>query len=183
MFEGFDGVLQAARLGAEWAWREIYGDLAPDVLRYARASRVTDPDGLVGEVFLRVLRGIERFEGDGMAFRAWVFTVARNLAIDERRRGRRRRTEPVSPEALVDVGPTGDAETEAMRALAEERVRGVLDRLTNDQRDVLLFRILGDLTIEEVASALGKSPGAIKALQARALATIRRMISTGAVSL
>jgi RNA polymerase sigma factor (sigma-70 family) len=148
----------------------------------ARASRVVDPDDLVGEVFLRVLQGIERFEGDGRAFRAWVFTVARNLAIDERRRNDRFRTEPVSPETLIEVAPIGDAEAEAMRALAEERVRGVLDQLTTEQRDVLLLRILGDLTIEQVALALGKTPGAIKALQARAVATIRRQMSRGAVS-
>jgi RNA polymerase sigma factor (sigma-70 family) len=183
MGEGFEGLLLAARLGAEWAWRAIYFDLAPDVLRYARASRVSDPDDLVGDVFLRVVRGIEGFEGDERDLRAWVFTFARNLAIDNRRRKDRRRTEPVGEETLVELGSIGDAEDDAMRALAEERVRGMLDHLTSEQRDVLLLRILGDLSIEQVATVLGKHPGAIKALQSRALATIRRKISTGAVSL
>lgn len=183
MGEGFDTQLLAARVGAEWAWRAIYAEVAPDVLRYARASHASDPDDLVGEVFLRAVRGIEGFEGDERAFRAWVFTLARNLVIDGRRREARRRTDPVNDETLVTIGPIGDAEGDAMRAIAEDRVRRVLHELTADQRDVLLLRILADLSIEQVATVLGKHPGAIKALQSRALATIRKRISAGAVSL
>jgi RNA polymerase sigma-70 factor (ECF subfamily) len=162
---------------------DVYRDLAPAVLGYLRAERAPDPDDLVGEVFLRAVRAIEGFEGDDRAFRAWIFTLARNLVIDRRRREARRRTDPVSDETLVTIGPIGDAEADAMRAIAEDRVRGVLDRLTTDQRDVLLLRILCDLSIEQVATVLGKHPGAIKALQSRALATVRKRISTGAVSL
>ena len=70
-----------------------------------------------------------------------------------------------------------------MRALAEDRVRSVLDLLTPDQRDVLLLRILGGLTIEEVATVVRKKPGAVKALQARGIAAIRDKIELGAVTL
>ena len=70
-----------------------------------------------------------------------------------------------------------------MRALAEDRVRAIIERLTGGQRDVLLLRILGGLTIEEVAAVLHKTPGAVKALQARGVAAIRRSIDLGAVTL
>ena len=181
--ESFDQMLDAARVGAEAAWRALYRDVAPDLARYARASRVPDPEDVVGEVFLRAVRGLASFEGDERAFRTWLFTFARNRIIDEHRKILRRRTEPVPAEVLAEIAADDDVEAEAMRALAEERVRSVLAHLTPDQRDVLLLRILGGLTIEEVAAVVRKRPGAVKALQARGIAAIQREISRGAVTL
>ena len=181
--ESFAGVLESARVGAEWAWRALYADTAPGLLRYARASRAPDPEDVVGETFLRAVRGVGSFEGDESGFRAWLYVLARNRIMDEHRKLVRRRTEPVPVEVLAEIGPRADAETEAMRALAEDHVRSVLDRLTPDQRDVLLLRILGGLTIEEVATVVGKRPGAVKALQARGIAAIRDKIDLGAVTL
>ena len=181
--ESFAGVLEAARVGAEWAWRALYANTAPDLLRYARASRAPDPDDVVGETFFRAVRGLGSFEGDERGFRAWLFTLARNQIVDDHRKLVRRRTEPVPVDVLAEIGPRADAETEALRALAEDHVRSDFDRLTPDQRDVLLLRILGGLTIDEVATVVGKRPGAIKALQARGLAAIRDKIDLGAVTL
>ena len=79
--ESFAGVLEAARVGAEWAWRALYADTAPDLLRYARASRAPDPEDVVGETFLRAVRGLGSFEGDERGFRAWLFTLARNRIV------------------------------------------------------------------------------------------------------
>jgi RNA polymerase sigma-70 factor (ECF subfamily) len=70
-----------------------------------------------------------------------------------------------------------------MRGLAEERVRRALATLTPDQREVILLRILGGFTIDEVAAVVRKRPGAVKALQARALERLRRSIASGAVTL
>lgn len=181
--EGFDQVLEAARAGAEWAWRALYHDAAPNLASYARASRLPDPEDVVGEVFLRAVRGLASFVGDERAFRAWLFTLARNRIIDEHRKIVRRRTEPVPAEMLTEIADAGDAEAEAMRAMAEERVRSALARLTPEQRDVLLLRILGGLTIDEVAFVVRKSPGAVKALQARGIAAIQKKIASGAVTL
>jgi len=181
--ESFAGVLEAARAGAEWAWRALYADTAPDLLRYARASRVPDPEDVVGDAFLRAVRGLGSFEGDERGFRAWLFTLVRNQIVDDHRKRVRRRTEPLPVEVMVEIGAHGDAEGEAMRALAEDYVRSVLDRLTPDQRDVLLLRILGGLTIEEVGTVVRKKPGAVKALQARGIAAIRNEIELGAVTL
>lgn len=178
----WSSVLEACRAGAEWSWRQVYEDLAPTVLRYFRACRAPNAEDLVGDTFVRVVQGLAGFEGDEVRFRAWVFTIARRCMIDSVRSAARRPSVPVSLEELAAKGPHGDAEDDAMRSLAERRVRGVLDRLTSDQRDVLLLRMLGDLTIEQIAEVLGKRPGAVKALQARGLDEIRRQISRGAVT-
>lgn len=176
-------VLDACRVGAEWAWRQVYEDLAPSLLRYHRARRTPDAEDLVGETFVRVVRGLPSFEGDEAQFRAWVFTIARSRAIDAVRSTARRPEWPAPIEDLVRSEGTGDTEEDALRSLAEQRVRSVLDQLTPDQRDVLLLRLLADLTIEQIGQVLGKRPGAVKALQARGLGHIRRKISQGAVTI
>jgi len=88
-----------------------------------------------------------------------------------------------APDDLEAFGPVGDAEAEAMDGLSLERVHRLLDRLTPDQRDVLLLRIVGGLTVEQVAGVVGRKAGAVKMLQARGLAAIRREIQRGAVTL
>jgi RNA polymerase sigma-70 factor (ECF subfamily) len=180
--DGFAETLLAAQAGGDWAWRELYEDVAPALARYARASGVADPEDLVGDVFLRAVRTLERFDGGRREFRAWMFAIARNAMVDEARKRVRHRTEPLPAHVLAEIGPVGDAEDEAMRAVTESSVRSAMAALTPDQRDVLLLRILGDLTVDEVASVIGKRPGAVKALQARGLERIRRNIGTGAVT-
>jgi RNA polymerase sigma factor (sigma-70 family) len=179
----FENVLAAARAGAEWAWRDLYRSTAGPVDRYLRARGVPDPDDVVGDTFLNVVRSIGRFDGDETAFRAWVFAIARNTAIDRARWLARRPIASIPTEELPSRGPTGDVEAEAMDGLALDHVRSVLDRLTLDQRDVLLLRLIGGLTVDQVAVVVGRKPGAVKMLQARGLAAIRREIQRGAVTL
>jgi len=170
-----DNVLPAARAGAEWAWERIYRELAPTVTGYLRAHGAAEPDDVTGEVFLHVVRGLDAFDGDERAFRAWVFTIAHRRVVDELRRRARRPVSPAPPEVVADAAPPGgDVHDDAIAALDEAAVREAIDALPRDQRAVLLLRILGDLTIEEIARALGKRTGAVKALQRRALKRMER---------
>lgn len=178
----FPTVLQAARLGAEWAWADIYRDLSPTVLRYLRAHGATDPEDLMGEVFVSVVRRLAEFDGCEEQFRAWIFTIARNRLLDQWRSDARRPVDYVAPELLPEGAQSEDAETVAMRRMAHERVCATLARLTPDQRDVLFLRVIACLPIDEVARMLGKQPGAVKSLQRRGLDAIRREISGEAVS-
>lgn len=180
--EAFDSVLLAARSGAEWAWAALYRDLAPAVHGYLRARAVPDAEDALGEVFIQVVRHIGGFEGSEADFRAWVFAIARNRAIDEARRRDRRPVNFVDGPTLVALGAQGDSEEEAVASLTRQEVRQVLDKLTSDQRDVLLLRFYGGLTAEEVGSLLGKSTGAVKTLQVRAIAAIRRGLTKQGVS-
>jgi RNA polymerase sigma-70 factor (ECF subfamily) len=180
--QGFDSVLEAARGGADWAWGSLYSGLAPKVLGYLRGLGAAEADDLTGEVFVQVVRDLHRFHGDERAFRAWVLTIAHHRFLDHCRRSSRRPVDPVAevPEPPVRVG---DAEQDALDELAGERVRELLARLSHDQRAVLLLRIVGGLTVEEVATAIGKRPGAVKALQRRGLAAVERQLVREAVPL
>lgn len=175
--EAFEPILAAAKLGEAWAFRRLFDWLGLPVAGYLRGAGLEDPDGSANEVFLRVFGAVERFEGTEGRFRSWVFSIAHNLVIDERRK-RSRRPRAVAMDEAPE--PTVDgAEDAVLVALGDERVRHLLAGLAPDQRDVVLLRIVADLSIEDTAAALGKSPGAVKALQHRAMATLRR---TGAVS-
>jgi RNA polymerase sigma factor (sigma-70 family) len=178
----FDRLLVAARARAEWAWVEIYRELSPGILGYLRARGAREPEDLTGEVFLQVVRDLASFSGSGRDFRSWVFTIAHHRLLDEGRRAARR---PFVPEggALEELLPRGDAEEEAVAALGAERVRRVLSVLSPDQQAVILLRVVGDLTVTEVARVVGKSPGAVKQLQRRALATVASKLSEERVTL
>lgn len=175
----FDSTLAAARTGAEWAWRDLYRDLAPVVLRYLRARGAPEPEDLMGDVFVLVVRKLEQFSGSQDDFRGWVVTIAHHRLIDDVRSRARRPVEPVTDEVLTAAGRSGDAEREAMGRVASEELRRAIGALSPDQQDVVFLRLIAGLSIKEVAAALGKRPGAVKALQARAVATLRRNMPEG----
>ena len=178
----FDVILEAARSGAPWACSRIYESLAPSVAGYLRTQGADDPDDLASEVFLRVFAGSRAFSGNPAQFRAWVFTIAHSRLVDARRaKNRAPEVDVLENERLDDEGPTSvGAEEEAMDRLALDDVHQLLAALTADQRDVLALRLVGEMSVEEVAIALGKPPGAVKALQRRALAALRRRLGSGA---
>jgi RNA polymerase sigma-70 factor (ECF subfamily) len=162
------------RAGRTGAFEAVYDQLSPAVASYLRMNGVADVEGLTNEVFLQVHRGLGRFTGNWPAFRSWVFTIAHHRMVDETRRAARRPREVVL-DADAD-GPIGDAELDALDSLSDTGVRRLLARLSPEQRAVVLLRIVADLPIEQVARALGKTTGAVKSLQHRALATLRRSL-------
>src|SRR5882757_2154087 len=180
--ERFTSLLEAARDGSEAAWQELYDSLAPVVLGYLRANGAPDPEDVLSEVFLRVARDIARFDGEEPGFRSWVFTIAHHRLIDARRHSARRPVE-LSAEPPEPRGRADDAADEALARIGVEEVRLVLAELSEEQRAVLLLRVIGDLTIEDVAKAVGKRPGAVKALQRRGLAAVKRALARKGVTL
>lgn len=171
----FAPVLDAARAGADWAWTRLYEDLAPVVLGYLRAHGAANPEDVLGETFLQVVRDLERFEGDESGWRSWVFTVAHRRLVDERRHRGRRPVAPAEDEELAAaLPPDPGSEPEALANLGTERVLALLDVLTDEQRSALALRFVAGLTLPEVAEVLGRSPNATKALQRRGLRTLRR---------
>jgi RNA polymerase sigma-70 factor (ECF subfamily) len=180
----FGELLQGARAGIPSAFEAIYRDLAPAVLGYLRGQGAAEPEDLTSEVFVGIVRSLERFAGDEGAFRAWVFAIAHRRLVDERRRLSRRREDPTDPaemSGLVSGTLVADAEAEALETL-ETGVGRALKALSPDQRAVVLLRILADLSVADVASIVGKSQGAVKTLQRRALRALVREMEREGVS-
>ena len=168
----FDDVLAAAQAGAAWAFEVLYRDLAPSVTGYLRLHGALEPDDLASETFIGVFTGLGRFRGDEDALRAWVFTIAHRRLLDDWRRRSRR---PQLAEELAEVPDTvgGDVEDDVLGRIGTDEVTRLCGGLPADQRSVLLLRILGDLTVEQVAEAMGKSVPSVKALQRRGLRALR----------
>jgi len=168
----FDDVLNAAQAGAAWAFEVLYRDLAPSVTGYLRLHGAAEPDDLASETFLGVFTGLGGFRGDEAALRAWVFTIAHRRLVDDWRRRSRR------PQVTDDAGDLtqylgGDVEDDVLVRIGADSVHRLCGLLPDDQRTVILLRILADLTVEQVAEVMGRSVPSVKALQRRGLRALR----------
>ena len=181
--EHFGAVLASARSGSGWAAERIWMSVAPAVAGYLRVQGAADPDGLASDVLLGVLRSLGAFSGTEAELRAWALTIAhRRLVEDSRGSAHGRQLAP----AGWDDGEAPDwqsAEQEVLRQLCDDRVHALCQRLAQDQRDVVLLRLVGGLTETGVAEALGRSEGAVRALQRRAVRSLRRIVAREGVPL
>jgi RNA polymerase sigma-70 factor (ECF subfamily) len=177
--DDFGATLAGAQAGQGWAFEALYASLGAPIAAYLRAKRVEDADDLANEVFLRAFRNIRTFRGDADRYRSWMFTIARNAALDDQRRARRR---PSTTELDALVSPaTRDVAEEVLEDLSRDRVERLIAGLPPDQRDVFLLRVLGDLSISQTAAVLDKSYEAVKALQRRGAAALIRMLAAEGV--
>jgi RNA polymerase sigma-70 factor, ECF subfamily len=173
----FESTLAGAKRGDEWAITALYRELHPSLLRYLRAQAPKDGEDIASQVWVDVASALVRFAGDESAFRRWLFTIARRRLIDYRRRETRRRTAMDLPAASL-ASESFDPERQALAASETEVALSRLASLAPDQAEVVFLRILAGLDVEDVAAILGKTPGAIRVLQHRALKRLREQLAT-----
>jgi RNA polymerase sigma-70 factor (ECF subfamily) len=165
----------AARRGEAWALTEVWERYSPAVVGYLRGKGAAEPEDLAGEVFLQVFAKIKKFRGDEPGLRSFVFGVAHARYVDAVRRQARRGVDAEFDPA-AHGGTTASAESVAMDGLGTQRAEALIEALAPDQRDVLLLRVVADLSLEQTAEILGKSVGAVKSLQHRGLAALRPIL-------
>jgi RNA polymerase sigma factor (sigma-70 family) len=170
--DDLDQALDRARVGDPRGFDLLFRVHSAAVVGYLRARQVCDPDDLANEVFVRAFRSIHTLTGDASRFRTWLFGIAHNAAVDDARHRRRRPRE--QPLDVAAGASGGDVESEALAELDRTTVHAWLNDLAPDQRDVLLLRVIGDLSVAQTAAVVGKSYEAVKALQRRGLAALRR---------
>ncbi len=170
----FSQILTAAKSGEDWAWSEIYSSIAPSLTGYLAMRGALEPEDETSETLLSVARNISTFEGDEAAFRSWVFVIAHRRMID----GRRRKARRVEAVEMTGEHPVvgGNVELEAIERLGLEDAFEMLECLTDEQREVVTLRLMADMSLEETANVMGKRVGSVKALQRRAIASLRRSV-------
>ncbi|MGH8991024.1 MAG: RNA polymerase sigma factor [Acidimicrobiia bacterium] len=181
--ESFDDVLAAAQTGAEWAVAVLYRSLQPRLLRFLRAQAPQDAEDIASQAWLEVARGLPRFTGGEDDFCALVFTVARRRLADQRRATRRRPVEPVGHDALVTLAGADPADVEALANLqGDEAARRIAALLPAEQAEIVLLRVLGGLSVDEVARLVGRKPGTVRVIQHRALRRLARELGDDLVT-
>jgi len=156
------------------ALEAIYDRYSPMIYNYLY-RRLGDADlveDLAAQVFLRMLEAIKKGQAWRTSFSGWLYRIAHNLVVDHFRR-RSRGIHVSLDDAPPLHSPRGNPVEIAARNLARERLGEAMQQLTRDQALVVSMRFLEEFSIAEVAGALGKSEGAIKALQYRAVLALR----------
>jgi RNA polymerase sigma-70 factor (ECF subfamily) len=168
-------LVEEAQAFSQEAWGHIYDQYYPKMLRYCylRTGNPAVSEDLASQVFLEALRSIRRYRYRGVPFAAWFYRLAHNLTADYLRRNARQPTVSLREEAEhPDLQTPDEAEASALR----QDVAAAIQRLTDDQQQVLMLRFFEGLSHEETAAVMGRRPGAVRALQSRALNTLRRLM-------
>jgi len=175
-----DALVERAARGDADAFRGLYEHFAPRLYRFAlfRLRQPSDAEDLVQRVFVKMIEALPRYEQRGLPFGAWVFRMARNAVIDAERA-----RHPVDDIDLVGslLGSGPGPEELAELAVERERLLEAIRFLTAEQREVVTLRFFGGLSPGEIGSLMGKREGSVRALQFRALETLRRTLEGPAV--
>ena len=169
-------MVDAARAGSDAALSELYALYFPRVYRYilARTGNSYDAEDLTEEVFMKVLEAIERFEWREAPFSAWLFRIAHNAVISQRRKnGARGRSAPLTEGLALDHrGPDELVENR----LALRDIMDAAQKLPEAQRQVIALRFGAGLSVAETARAMNKGEGNVKVIQHKAIAKLREMV-------
>jgi RNA polymerase sigma-70 factor, ECF subfamily len=134
-----------------------------------------DAEDLTTQTFLKMLESIKRFRWQSAPFSAWLFRIAHNLAMDHFRATRRWHPQEEVPEPPGDTEPS--AEVAALQSIGRQSMLDLIEGLSLEQRQVLTLKFVFNLPNAEVGTILGKTEGAIKSLQHRALVSLQKQLS------
>ena len=133
-----------------------------------------DAEDLTTQTFLRMLESIGKFRWQSAPFSAWLFRIAHNLAMDHFRATRRWQPEEEVPEP--DPDESTSAETGALESIGRKSMLELIEELSPEQQQVLTLKFVFNFPNAEAATILGKTEGAIKSLQHRALVSLQKQL-------
>lgn len=168
-------LIQRAQSGDAAAFAEIYDRYQPPVYRYIyhRVGSEHAAEDLTAEVFVRMVEKIYRYAYRGRPLLAWLYTIARNLVADHHRQRRQLPPVPLDENMPAD---TACPEEAAAQRWTQQELTAAIAELTEEQRMVILCKFVEGLDNEAVARLMGKPSSAVKSLQHRALAALRRAL-------
>lgn len=160
---------RAARDGSEDAFRVLYREVQPGLLRYLRGMVGADAEDLASETWLQIARDLPSFRDEGVGFRGWAVRIARHRALDHLRRDRRRPVTGASVDVLAELPGAYDTAEQAMGTLATEAAVAFIATLPRDQAEAVLLRVVVGLDVETTARVMGKRTGAVRTAAWRGL--------------
>ncbi len=176
-------LIQRAQAGDATAFGDLYDTHYDKVYRYLfyhlPAWQRDQAEDLVQEVFLKAMDALPSYTFRGVPFSAWLVRIARNLLIDQSRKQSKREEVPIDD---LDLPDASDPEGIYTFKVDRQELARALDSLTAEQREVIVLRIIEDMSIAETAQIMDKTEMAIKAMQARALKALKRALEPAEVS-
>jgi RNA polymerase sigma-70 factor (ECF subfamily) len=133
-----------------------------------------DAEDLTTQTFLKMLESIAKFRWQSAPFSAWLFRIAHNLSMDHFRSRRRWQPEEEVPEVPGEEEPS--AELQAMQSIGRQSMLELIEDLSPEQQQVLTLKFVFNFQNGDVATILGKTEGAIKSLQHRALVSLQKQV-------
>lgn len=172
-------LVASARLGEQEAWESLYRAIYPRLHTYlGRHVGFENADDAVNETMARAVAGISRFKLGRAGFDGWVFGIARRVAAEHYRVTARRQRESEAGYLLVGLtAPEHQPEDVLVLSDDHDRLRAAFARLSQREREVLELRVVAQLSIDDVAAAMAKRPGAVRTAQSRALAHLRDLLT------
>ncbi|GAB1514006.1 RNA polymerase sigma factor [Actinophytocola sp. KF-1] len=173
--------VRAARGGDEAAFRLLYREVQPELLRYLRGLVLSaqDAEDIAAETWLHIVRDIGSFRDEGAGFRGWATRIARHRALDHLRYTQRRPVAVFTAEVLVEVPADGDTAEEAVTAVATDAAIGFIATLPQDQAEAVLLRVVMGFDTRTIARIMGKRPGAARTAIWRGLRTLGERLEKG----
>ena len=171
-----EGLIHRAQQRDQEAFAQLYEEHFDKIFRYLalRMGDRTEAEDITQQVFLKALQSISSFRWKGVPFSAWLFRIAHNQMIDYLRKKTKQATVPIIDESTASFN--SDPQVLAEQKLNIEQLIAATRRLTEAQREVVSLRFAGELPIAQVARIMGKSEGAIKALQHSAIMALRKVL-------
>jgi RNA polymerase sigma-70 factor (ECF subfamily) len=175
-------LVERAQAGDRAALEELYLLHFDRIYSYLHVSvgNKHDAEDLTTQTFLKMLESIGRFRWQSAPFSAWLFRIAHNLAMDHFRAARRWQPEEDVPEPPVDESTS--AEMGALESIGRKSMLELIEDLSPEQQQVLTLKFVFNFANGEVATILGKTEGAIKSLQHRALASLQKQLESKTAS-
>ena len=177
MLDGEPYLIEQAIKGESSAFGALYDEYQPKIYRFIlfKVSRREEAEDLTHQVFLNAWLNIETYKHRGHPFSSWLYRIARNQIIDHyRTRKEDVPLEHAAEEKVIDMAALAD---EVEMKLQMEAVFSAIRGLRSDYQDVLIMRFIEDLSLKETAEAVGKSEGAVKLMQHRAMQELKEKLS------
>lgn len=178
MLDGEDKIIESAVRGEASAFGLLYDHYQPKIYRFVmiKVGLREEAEDLTHQVFLSAWQNIKNYRHLGYPFSSWLYQIARNQVIDHYRA--KRPTTTLSQMNPEDLGIVSESEAETEMKLTLSRVRAAILTLKPDYQDILIMRFVEELSIKEVAAAIGKSEGAVKLLQHRAVKQLKSALDS-----
>jgi RNA polymerase sigma-70 factor, ECF subfamily len=176
-------LIQAAQRGDEQAFGELYNAYVHDIYRYIfyRVGNSETAQDLTAEVFLRAIEGLVRYQDRQVPLLAWLYRIAHARVVDHYRH-----TQRVGQEddiETVDLTADSDLDSDLMLTYHQQKIREAIYKLPSEQQQVIVLRFIEGYNIQDTASVLGKSPGAVKMIQRRALQAMNLELSRQGINI